>query len=79
MEEQRGRWRVRGETIDAWATLSGNFRRHAETRGELPAAGDWIGLRETVIEHVFTRRSQFSRQAAGKRTEIGRASCRERV
>ncbi len=68
MEEQRGGWRVRGEHVDTWATLSGSFRHRAETRGELPAAGDWVGVRGAVIEHLFTRRSHFSRQAAGKRT-----------
>ena len=68
MEEQRGAWRVCGEALDAWATLNGAFRRQAETRGDLPATGDWVGVRGTAIEHVFTRRSRFSRQAAGTRT-----------
>jgi ribosome biogenesis GTPase len=66
LEEQRGgTYRIHTGSSECIATLSGAFRRTAETRGELPAVGDWVGINGSVIEHVFTRRSRFSRQAPG--------------
>jgi ribosome biogenesis GTPase len=74
MEEQRGgTYLLHTGSSEPTATLAGAFRRAAETRGELPAVGDWVGVRITadaaVIEHVFTRRSRFSRQAPGATVE----------
>jgi ribosome biogenesis GTPase len=47
------------------ATLSGRLRYETVRREELPAVGDWVMIRETVIEQVLPRRSQFVRKAAG--------------
>jgi len=58
-------YRVHTGLEESPATLPGAFRHNAATRGELPAVGDWVGVRDTVIEHLFTRQSVFSRQAAG--------------
>lgn len=74
MEEQRGgTYLLHGGSGQLTATLSGAFRRAAETHGELPAVGDWVSVRgddaTAVIEHVFTRRSRFSRQAPGATVE----------
>jgi ribosome biogenesis GTPase / thiamine phosphate phosphatase len=74
MEEQRGgTYRLHTGILELTATLSGAFRKAAESRSELPTAGDWVGVRgdaaTSVIEHVFTRRSRFSRQAPGEAAE----------
>lgn len=47
------------------ATLSGKLRYETVHREDLPAVGDWVSVRGTVIEQVLPRRSQFVRKAAG--------------
>lgn len=53
------------------ASLPGKWR--AEDPVDTPAVGDWVGLRRSgdsfAIEHRFTRRTRFLRQAAGRRTQ----------
>ncbi len=54
---------------------SGKLRHTAESRGELPAVGDWVALqplvagKRGVIHGVLPRRTAFSRKEAGKRAE----------
>jgi ribosome biogenesis GTPase len=63
-EEQRSLWLVEtGDNLELWATLPGKYR------GDLPAVGDWVGLRGKVIEQMLPRRTRFSRHAAGERTK----------
>lgn len=53
------------------AEVSGAFRYKAVVPADYPAVGDWVALRgnPAVIEWVFSRRSSFSRNAAGVKTE----------
>ncbi|APR80082.1 Putative GTPase related to EngC [Minicystis rosea] len=55
------------------ATVSGRLL-HESSGAELPAVGDWVGLRPdaddpAVITHVLTRRTALLRKAAGRRVE----------
>jgi ribosome biogenesis GTPase / thiamine phosphate phosphatase len=51
------------------ATLAGKLRYETTARDQLPAVGDWVRLRESVIEEVLPRKSQFVRKAAGENVE----------
>ncbi|HFO1054275.1 TPA: ribosome small subunit-dependent GTPase A, partial [Bacillus paranthracis] len=57
------------------AELSGKFRHEAVTKGDYPAVGDWVYIKKienekkAIIHRIFPRRSSFSRQEAGTRTE----------
>ncbi|MDM5432988.1 ribosome small subunit-dependent GTPase A [Bacillus hominis] len=57
------------------AELSGKFRHEALTKGDYPAVGDWVYIKKienekkAIIHRIFPRRSSFSRQEAGNRTE----------
>ena len=69
-----GRERYRLSTGDAeWRSeLSGRLRHAAASGADLPAIGDWVlaGLRPAegaaTIHRILTRRSRFSRGAAGR-------------
>ncbi len=51
------------------ATLSGKLRHEVKSREQLPAVGDWVRIRGSVIEEVMPRKSQFIRKAAGENFE----------
>jgi ribosome biogenesis GTPase len=57
------------------AEAAGRLKFHAAARDELPAVGDWVGVRRAheheraVIHVILPRRSRFSRKAAGRGTE----------
>lgn len=51
------------------ATLAGRLRYQAASREDLPAVGDWVEIRDTVIEQVLPRRSRFIRKAPGEKVE----------
>lgn len=57
------------------AVLSGRVKHHATSRGDLPAVGDWVAVRQRpgeargVIVGVLPRRSRFSRRMAGQVTD----------
>lgn len=55
-----------GETT---AAVSGRLRRDARTAADLPAVGDWVLVRDGIIQALLPRRTRFSRKAAGGRTE----------
>lgn len=71
VEEHRRGYRLRDAAEDFMGDASGRLRHHVADRGELPAVGDWVAIRRgtgeerAVVHHVLTRRSKFSRQAAG--------------
>jgi ribosome biogenesis GTPase len=58
-----------GEGQEGLATLAGKLRYDAQSREDLPAVGDWVLVRESLIEVVLPRRSAFVRRAAGAVTE----------
>ena len=57
------------------AEAAGRIKYLATGRNELPAVGDWVGVRldpsggRSVIRAILPRRSWFSRKAAGRETE----------
>lgn len=51
------------------ATLAGRLRYQTRSRQDLPAVGDWVEVRDTVIEQVLPRRTQFVRKAPGENVE----------
>ena len=68
-------YRVYVDGADMDAVVSGRLKHHAESRGELPAVGDWVVVRKrpeedrAAIVHVLPRRSRFSRKVAGGITD----------
>lgn len=76
-EEQRGSWSLWWEDGACRATVAGRLRHESEgDPAALPCVGDWVlarvpeggGRDGAVIHRVLTRKSRFSRQAAGERT-----------
>jgi ribosome biogenesis GTPase / thiamine phosphate phosphatase len=63
------------ETGELTAEVSGKFRHQATSSQDFPAVGDWVAIRFQASEHhatihqVLPRLSQFSRKAAGSKTE----------
>ncbi|MFN0121622.1 MAG: ribosome small subunit-dependent GTPase A [Blastocatellia bacterium] len=61
-----------GETL---AQCAGRLKHAAASRAELPAVGDWVGLRiregkdEATIQAVTPRHSRFLRKVAGSKTD----------
>lgn len=77
-EEQRGSYRLLGESGRWYAELAGRLRHEAEKPGAtLPCTGDWVlaevppggaATGTALIHRVLARRSKFSRKEAGART-----------
>jgi ribosome biogenesis GTPase len=68
-------YRVMTPAGESLAEAAGRLRFHATGRVELPAVGDWVGVRRRdggdrlVIQTILPRRSCFSRKAAGRGTK----------
>jgi ribosome biogenesis GTPase len=68
--EHRNSYALRCEDgSEIFATLAGRLRYETTNREELPAVGDFVRLRDTVIEEVLPRRTVFLRKAAGDTLE----------
>ena len=69
--EHRGRYRVARADGDTSAVLAGRARHTASDREQLPAVGDWVGVKHgatdgtVLIRFVVPRRSAFIRKTAG--------------
>ena len=59
--QHRGLWQVVTAQADALLEITGRLRHEAEP-GELPVVGDWVGLRDGLIDVVLPRSSKFSRK-----------------
>jgi ribosome biogenesis GTPase / thiamine phosphate phosphatase len=59
--QHRGAWMVSTEEGDGLVTITGRLR-HDAAAGELPVVGDWVGLRDGLIDAVLPRSSKFSRK-----------------
>jgi ribosome biogenesis GTPase len=59
--QHRGAWEVSTEAGEVVAEITGRLRHDADP-GELPVVGDWVGLRDGLIDAVLPRRSKFSRK-----------------
>jgi ribosome biogenesis GTPase len=68
IEEQRGQYRIAGD-VDGLAEVSGRFRHDHTAAAEFPAVGDWVGVRDGIIQCRLERRSRLSRAAAGRAVE----------
>jgi ribosome biogenesis GTPase len=72
--ESRGHYRLATGEAEWSARLAGRLRHAAATRADLPVVGDWVLAASTAggsatIHRVLTRRTRFSRGAAGRSTE----------
>jgi ribosome biogenesis GTPase len=71
IQQHRDRWVVQNADGTSSARISGRFRHQVDSNGTFPAVGDWVlvhgesGTDWVMIDRVLTRRSSFSRQAAG--------------
>jgi ribosome biogenesis GTPase / thiamine phosphate phosphatase len=72
--EHRGAWEVQGANLATTAQLAGRLRRD-EAEFAFPGVGDWVVLRQepkpdepAIIERVLSRRTLFTRGAAGRET-----------
>lgn len=74
-QEHKQMYTVYTEQGETLAQVSGKMRYEAAGRGEFPAVWDWVVLSKDEdsdkrqIHAILPRRSKFSRQAAGLRTE----------
>jgi ribosome biogenesis GTPase / thiamine phosphate phosphatase len=59
--QHRGLWEVAIAGDDVLVEITGRLR-HAADPGELPVVGDWVGLRDGLIDAVLPRSSKFSRK-----------------
>jgi ribosome biogenesis GTPase len=59
--QHRGSWEVVTERGDSLTEITGRLHHEAEP-GELPVVGDWVGLRDGLIDAVLPRTSKFSRK-----------------
>jgi ribosome biogenesis GTPase / thiamine phosphate phosphatase len=65
--EHRGAYLLYTARGERPAELSGRLRHAAESRGELPAVGDWVAVSKAgraLVQAVLPRRTKFSRMAA---------------
>ena len=68
--EHRNSYALRCEDgSEIFATLAGKLRYETTRRENLPAVGDFVRVRETVIEEVLPRKTVFIRKAAGDALE----------
>lgn len=71
--QQRGLWRVAGDSPECWAAPSGKLRDESGSGGNWPVAGDWVAAElctagaPAIIQAILERRTKFSRKEAGKR------------
>jgi ribosome biogenesis GTPase len=70
MAVHRGLYAVQGDGIDRLVPLAGALEAAALSPAELPAAGDWVALRDgQVIRHVLPRRTLLARADDDAREE----------
>ncbi len=68
--EHRNSYVLRSEGgAEIFATLAGKLRYETSKREDLPAVGDLVRVRDTVIEEVLPRRTVILRKAAGDGSE----------
>jgi ribosome biogenesis GTPase / thiamine phosphate phosphatase len=66
----RGRYAVRGDDVDALVPAAGALEAAARGPADLPATGDWVGLRGgEAIRHVLPRRTLLARADDDAREE----------
>jgi ribosome biogenesis GTPase / thiamine phosphate phosphatase len=68
--EHRKSYEVLSASGPRWVELGGRLRHQSQSRLELPAVGDWVGLRDGRIEGVLPRHSVFVRQGEREHADI---------
>jgi ribosome biogenesis GTPase len=68
--EHRKSYEVLTASGPRWVELGGRLRHQSQSRLELPAVGDWVGLREGRIEGVMPRHSVFVRQGEREHADV---------
>lgn len=72
--EHKHIYRIMCDDGEYVAELAGKFRHETIVKSNYPAVGDWVHIKKirdenkAIIHDVFTRKSSFSRQAAGEKT-----------
>lgn len=75
LSEHRNAWTVATAHGELLAELCGKMRHEAQSRGDLPAVGDWVAAQclpaegKAVIRALLPRKSHFRRLVYGARTE----------
>ncbi|MBP0725881.1 ribosome small subunit-dependent GTPase A [Bacillus sp. RG28] len=75
ISEQRKLYKLHNGDSELVGEVSGKFEFEAKMKSEFPAVGDWVLIeklaseQKAIIKKVLPRISQFSRQAAGGKTE----------
>ena len=59
--QHRGAWGVVTESGECSVEVTGRLHHEADSGG-LPVVGDWVGLRDGLIDAVLPRASKFSRK-----------------
>ncbi|MFD3445897.1 ribosome small subunit-dependent GTPase A [Microbacteriaceae bacterium 4G12] len=73
--EHKHLYRIVSDDGEYLGELTGKFRHSAEMKSDYPTVGDWVWMtklpdeKKAIVHGVFSRKSSFSRQAAGDRTE----------
>ena len=73
--EHKSQYEVLAAKSDFTCALTGRMRHEAASRAELPAVGDWVAALPPAgdglgtIQALLPRRSQFTRQVAGGRSD----------
>jgi ribosome biogenesis GTPase len=73
--QEKNAWTVLTDHGEALTEVCGKLKHEAQSRGDLPAVGDWVavqslpGERRAVVRAVMPRKSRFIRQKPGSRTE----------
>ncbi|WP_010289501.1 ribosome small subunit-dependent GTPase A [Kurthia massiliensis] len=74
-EQHKHMYRVCGEDFEWLATVSGSYAFHTHHAIDYPAIGDWVlveqmpGEEKCAIHQLLTRKSVFTRKAAGREIE----------
>jgi ribosome biogenesis GTPase len=65
--QHRGGWVTRTADAEHVASVGGRLRHESLVAADLPAVGDWVGLKGTQIQAVLPRRQSLVRLAAGSK------------
>lgn len=70
----RGAYELYTEVGGLTGEISGRLRHQAASTEDVPAVGDWVAIRpheaqKAIIHAILPRKSKFSRQVAGSKTE----------
>lgn len=73
--QHKERYLIYAEAGEVNGQVSGKFRFETNGIQDFPAVGDWVALelgdkqKPSIIHHVLERKSKFSRNVAGKKTD----------